>query len=199
MAASLDTLERNLSKRGYAVSRFASRGDAVSHLVDALSGETVGFGGSVTLDELGLYEALEKKNTVVWHWRGKGEEERGRVAEFTVFLTSANAVAETGEMVNIDGTGNRLACSLYHPRTVYFVIGGNKVAPDLASAVARARNVASPKNAERLGLDLPCAKDLRCHDCASPNRICRSMVIHMRPMSGAAHTEVVLVDEDLGY
>jgi hypothetical protein len=93
----------------------------------------------------------------------------------------------------------RLACSLYRPRTVYFVIGRNKLAPDLPAAIHRARNIASPKNAARLGLDLTCAKDLRCHDYNRPDRICRAMVIHMRPMLDAERTEAVLIGADLGY
>lgn len=195
----LDVFAANLKRHGYAVSRFADPGAAVEHLRADISGETVGFGASVTLDELGLYEALGERNEVIWHWRGRGEAERSRVGEFTVFLTSVNAAALTGELVNIDGTGNRVACSLYRPDRVYFVIGRNKLEPDLASAVDRARNVASPKNARRLGFDLPCAKDLRCHDCNSPRRICRALVVHMRPMYSAKHTEIVLVDADLGY
>ncbi|MDR1611380.1 MAG: lactate utilization protein [Planctomycetota bacterium] len=195
----LEAFAGSLRKHGYAVSSFADARAAVEYLCANISGETVGFGGSVTLDELGLYEALGGNNEVVWHWRGRGEEERSRVAEFTVFLTSVNGAALTGEMVNIDGTGNRLACSLYRPRTVYFVIGRNKLAPDLPAAINRARNIASPRNAARLGLDLPCAKDLRCHDCNRPDRICRAMVIHMRPMLNAERTEAVLIGADLGY
>ncbi len=192
-----DKVQANLEKRGFTVSVFPNRNEAALHLAAALKGETVGFGGSVTLRDMGLYEKLAENNTVLWHW--KEPENRGRFAEFTAYVTSANALAETGELVNIDGAGNRLAASLFGPKKVYFVIGRNKLAADLAAAVDRARNVASPLNAKRLGMKTPCAETLRCHDCASPDRICGALCVHMRPMTGMDHAEVVLVDEDMGY
>jgi NAD-dependent dihydropyrimidine dehydrogenase PreA subunit len=147
---------------------------------------------------MGLYDLLAESNTVVWHWK-MGPEARRRFPEFTAFITSANALSETGELVNIDGTGNRLSASLFGPKKLYFVIGRNKLTPDLASAIHRARNVAAPINAKRLERKTPCVADGKCHDCASPERICKGLVVHMKPMTGAERTEVVLVDEDLGY
>lgn len=192
-----DTVKANLEKRGFTVSVFPDRGGAAQRIADALHGETVGFGGSITVQDMGLYEKLEANNTVLWHW--KDPKNRARSAEFTAYVTSVNALSETGEMVNIDGSGNRLAASLFGPKKVFFVIGRNKLAPDLPAAVARARNIASPVNAKRLGRKTPCAETGKCHDCASPERICGALCVYMRPMSGASHTEVVLIDEDLGY
>ena len=110
-------------------------------------------------------------------------------------------LAETGELVNIDGVGNRVASTLYGHRRVYFVVGRNKVAPDYDAALWRARNIASPKNAQRIGVQTPCAaKGDKCYDCKSPQRICRGLVVLWEPMMGMEQsTEVLLVDEELGY
>lgn len=191
------TLKKNLENRKFAVSVFPDREAAAAHLEAGIKGEVVGFGGSITLKDMGLDERLAKNNTVIWHWHNM--KNRDRYAEYTAYVTSVNAVAETGELVNIDGSGNRVAATIFGPKKVYFVVGRNKVAPDLPSAIDRARNIASPPNCKRLELRTPCVKDLRCHDCRSPDRICNVMSIHMGPMLKCDHTEVVLIDEDLGF
>lgn len=115
-----------------------------------------------------------------------------------VYITSANGLAETGEIINIDGAGNRVASTLYGHRKVYFIIGRNKLAPTYDEALWRARNIAAPKNARRLDRKTPCAiKGDRCYDCKSPERICRGLVVLWGPMLGI-DTEVILVDEELG-
>lgn len=192
-------VKKNLERRGYAVSAFATAAEAAAYLDGAIDGTAVGFGGSGTLKALGLYERLGKHNTVVWHWGSADPNAARREAMGTeIYLTSANALAETGEIVNIDGTGNRTASTLYGHRKVYFVIGSNKLAPTYADAVYRARNVAAPARARELGAKTPCAlRGDRCYDCQSPGRICRGMVTLWGPMNGA-EAEVVLVDEPLG-
>ena len=116
-----------------------------------------------------------------------------------IYLTSANGVAETGEIINIDGTGNRVSSTLYGHKKVYFVIGINKIAPDYEKALWRARNIASPKNAQRIGVDTPCAvKGDKCYDCKSPQRICNALVVLWRKPK-AFQAEVVIVGEELGY
>ena len=193
-----DTVKKNLEDRGYAVEVFASGAEAAAYLDGAVDGKSVGFGGSMTLDRLGLYDALGKHNTVVWHWKQDAGPAR-REGMFTdVYLSSANGLAETGEIVNIDGNGNRVAATLFGHEKVYFVIGRNKLAPTYEEALWRARNIASPKNAQRLGKKTPCAvKGDRCYDCKSPDRICRGLVTLWGPMMGM-ETEILLVDEDLG-
>lgn len=186
----------NLEKHRFTVSRFATGNEAAEHLAAAIKGEEVGFGGSVTLQELGLYDRLAEHNRVYWHW--VDPDERFRVGVFTIYLSSVNAIAETGEIVNIDGSGNRVAATIFGPKKVYFIAGKNKIRPDLATAIDRARNVASPLNAKRLERKTPCIVDGKCHDCNSPERICGVMAIHTRPMLSAAHTEVVLIDEEYG-
>ena len=190
-------VQTNLEKRGFSVKCFASAAQAADYLNGAIDGVSVGFGGSVTLETLGLYDRLSAHNEVHWHWKG-GPEERTAARGAKVYLTSVNGLAQTGELVNIDGSGNRVSETLFGPERLYLVVGRNKLAPTLEAAIHRARNVAAPQNAKRLGVKTPCAeKGDRCYDCASPQRICRGLVIHWRPMNGMA-TEVLLIDEDLG-
>ena len=152
-------------------------------------------GGSMTFKEMGFPEAFADSTEVHWHWVTKGEYYQTP----DIYLTSANALSESGEAVNIDGTCNRVAGTLYGPKQCMFVCGINKLCPDLASAVERARNVAAPKNAQRLGTRTPCAADGKCHDCKSPARICRALVVHMGAPKGFEKCEIVLVGEPLGY
>lgn len=193
-----DTVKKNLEERGYAVRVFAAGAEAAAYLDGAIDGKTVGFGGSVTLDQLGLCETLGKHNTVVWHWKQDAAQARREAMTTDVYLTSANGLAETGEILNIDGAGNRVAATLFGHEKVYFVIGRNKLAPTYDEALWRARNIAAPKNAQRLGKKTPCAvKADHCYDCKSPDRICRGLVTLWGPMT-SMEAEVLLVDEDLG-
>ena len=103
-------------------------------------------------------------------------------------------------MVNIDGVGNRIASTVFGHEELYLVVGRNKLAPDYDGAVWRARNVASPKNAIRLQRKTPCAvKGDKCYDCNSPERLCRGMTVLWQASNGIGRTEVVLIDEDLGF
>lgn len=191
------TVKEKLQRLGYQVSCFASALDAADYLDRVIDGTTVGFGGSVTLQQMGLFEKLQGHNQVFWHWQNGAPA--AAASTTSVYLSSANALAETGEIINIDGTCNRVASTLYGHEKVYFVIGRNKLAPDLTAAVHRARNIAAPKNAQRLKKETPCAlRGDRCYDCSSPQRICRALsVLWTKP--GGCQYEVVLIDEDLGY
>lgn len=191
-------VQANLEARGYTVRTFATAAEAADYLDGAIDGKTVGFGGSATLDALGIYDRLESHNTVIWHWKQPADEARKAAMQTQVYLTSANALAETGEIVNIDGTGNRVSATLFGHEKVIFVIGRNKLAATYEMAVDRARNVAAPQRARQLGKKTPCAVKLdRCYDCKSPERICRGMVTLWGPMLGM-EGEVLLVDEELG-
>ena len=195
----LETVKKNLEDRGYTVRLFPTGAEAADYLEGAVTGMTVGFGGSATLDALGLYERLGKRCKTIWHWKWEDASAARREAQTAdIYLTSVNALAETGELVNIDGAGNRVASTLFGHKKVYFVIGRNKLAPTVDAAVWRARNIASPRNAQRLGRKTPCAvKGDRCYDCKSPERICRGLVTLWGPMMGM-EAEVLLIDEDLG-
>ena len=196
--ATVEKGEQNLRQRGYAVRTFATADEAAAYLDSQIDGKTVGFGGSVTLDTMGVYDLLARHNTVLWHWKTQDPTVRREALTAQVYLTSANGLAETGEILNIDGAGNRVAATLFGHEKVYFVIGRNKLAPTYEEALWRARNIAAPRNAQRLQKKTPCAvKGDRCYDCKSPERICRGLVTLWEPMIGM-EAEVILVDQDLG-
>ena len=190
-----------LQREGFAVRSFDTAAQSADYLCQSISGKTVGIGGSITMEQLGIFDRLAQNNTVLWHWRTNDSETRIAAANAQVYLTSANAIVETGEIINIDGSGNRVAATLYNHERVVFVAGVNKLAPDLASALFRARNVAAPLNARRLKRNTPCAvgKEIKCYDCSSQERICCGVVTLLRPMMSVKETEVVLVGEELGY
>ena len=192
----------NLKKLGYQVTVFDTAAQAADYLCGEIKDTTVGFGGSITLRDMGLYDRLQETNKVAWHMypaEGQNKDELRMLARNTdVYLTSANGLAETGEIINIDGAGNRVASTLFGHQKTYFIIGKNKLAPTFDEALWRARNIAGPKNAQRLGKKTPCAVNGdRCYDCKSPERICKGMVTLMGDMMGMA-AEVLLIDEDLG-
>lgn len=195
--AAFEKVEQALKDRGFSVQVFATGAEAAAYLDGAIDGVTVGIGGSMTVQELGLHDKLAAHNEVHWHWIG-GPGERDKAISTDVYLTSVNGLAETGELINIDGTGNRVAATLYGHKKVYFIVGRNKLAPTYDEALWRARNIAGPRNAQRLGRKTPCAiNGDRCYDCKSPDRICKGLVVHWRAMD-SMKMEVVLVDEDLG-
>lgn len=189
----------NLKERGYEVKVFSKLQEASDYLEGELNDVTVGIGGSATVQAAGLYERLSKNNTVIWHWMAEDMDEARQKAMTTdVYLTSANALAETGEIVNIDGRGNRISSTLFGHKKVYFLIGRNKITKTYEDAVWRARNVAAPKRAKQLNAKTPCAVDgKRCYDCKSPGRVCRGMVTLWMPIL-QMEMEVLLIDEDLG-
>lgn len=198
MDASMEKTLKSFESHGIKARYFETGEQARQAIVQAVQGKKVAFGGSVTLQQLGFYEALEQNNSVFWHWVTPTEKRREREKECEVFFTSANALSCTGEIVNIDGTGNRVSATLFGHEKVYIVIGRNKLAPTYEAAVYRARNVAAPQRARQLGKKTPCAvKADRCYDCRSPERVCRALVTLWGPMLGM-ETEVLLVDEDLG-
>ena len=194
-------VKQNMEARGFRVSVFATAAEAADYLDSAIDNTSVGFGGSVTLEQMGLYERLERHDRVNWHWRPTVDGADAWQAAMTAehYITSVNGLAETGELINIDGTGNRVASTLYGHKKVWFVVGRNKLAPTYEEALWRARNIAAPKNAQRLGRKTPCAvKADHCYDCKSPERICRGLVVLWEAI-GSMEMEVVLVDEALGY
>lgn len=199
----LSALSEALLRKGYGVHLFDTREQAADFLVRELVGERVGFGGSETLAELGLYERLLPVAEPVWHWRVPEKktvsELRAEAAACPIYLTSVNAISADGQIVNIDGTANRVSAYLYGKRRVYFVLGENKVCANLDEAVFRARNVAAPKNTKRLGLSTPCAATGEgCHDCSHPQRICRALSVLWEKPTGA-DMQVVIIRESLGF
>lgn len=198
--ANLEKTGKNLENRGFRVHRFASGAEAAEFLVQTLHGTSIGIGGSVTIDTLGVYDRLCGSNKVFWHWKNHAPETRERAGKAETYLCSANGVSENGEIVNIDGFGNRVAGTIYGPERVFLVVGKNKIAPDLTGAIDRARNIAAPLNARRLNRHTPCAVgEPRCHDCRSPEKVCGVMTVFFMPPTSIKEFHVILVDEDLGY
>jgi len=146
---------------------------------------------------MGLYPRLSAHNKVIWHWEGGSLAE---AATTDVYITSVNGLAETGEIINIDGNCNRVASYMYGHKKVYLVVGANKIAPDYDSALWRARNIAAPKNAQRLNRKTPCAvKADKCYNCSSPDRICQALTVLWGKPGMIDTMEILLIDESLGY
>ena len=193
--ANLEKLKASLEKGGFVVSCFETAAQAADYLDSQIDGKTVGIGGSMSVQQLGVAERLAGHNTVIWHWSGGDRDEAARAQ---VYLSSVNGLAETGEIINIDGTGNRVASTIYGHEVLYLVVGSNKIAPDYDQALWRARNIAAPLNAKRLNCKTPCVTAGHCCDCASPDRICRALSVLWCKPGGIGRAEVILVNADLG-
>ena len=189
----------------YDVSRFVECTAAADYLTAEIRGKRVGFGDSETLRALSLYERLSGHNEVIdppraGHVGGiEAFLAAGREALMTdIFVLSANAVTEQGQILNMDGAGNRVAGSLFGHVKTYFVVGINKLVPDIEAGIERIHSIAAPRNAHRKGKKTPCAKDgTRCYDCAALERICNALTIHYKKMSYRP-MELVLIEEELG-
>ena len=172
-------LTKNLEHFGYTVRAFSTAEEANLYLTEAIQNRSVGFGGSKTLEAMGLLDLLSARNDVYWHWYPRenfsNAETLEEARDAEVYISSVNAIAETGEIINIDGTGNRVAAISHGHEKVYLIVGENKITPTFEEALYRARNVAAPLNAQRLGVDTPCAiNGDKCYDCDRPHRICRT-------------------------
>jgi len=182
-----------------------TKGEATKEILKFATPVTkVGVGGSISIRELGVLDQLKAKgSTILDHWVPGLSREQSleiRKAQMTsdLFLSSSNAVTMNGELVNIDGIGNRVNSISFGPKKVILVVGYNKIVRNVDEAMKRVRNEASPPNARRLGLDVPCANLGWCADCNSSDRACRVIVIHERkPM--LSDILVMLVGEKLGY
>jgi hypothetical protein len=179
--------------------------EAVEEILKRIAlGQKIGVGGSVTIRGLGILEKLGSQGYAIYdHWKPGLSTENTleiRKSQMTsdLFLTSANAITLNGELVNIDGIGNRVNSMIFGPGKVILVAGYNKVVDDVQEGIKRIKNVAAPLNARRLNIDVPCAKVGKCVDCNSPNRICRVIVIHERKPSWT-DILVILVGEELGF
>lgn len=199
----IKALERNK----FVVHYFETGTEAVTYLKNRIQNKRVAIGDSRTLLEIGVHDALSEVNEDITDIQRPlpGESFRDtalRTMGRDVFLTSVNALAQTGEMVNIDGTGNRIAASLFGSQEVFFVLGTNKITPDLASAIYRARNVAAPLNSKlnKKSTLNPCATlEQQCYDCGSSDRICNALTIYYKKMRNMQTMEVIIINESLGF
>ena len=195
---------KNLARRNMQAFYCPTAQEAVSKVLELIpAGSSVTWGGSMTIRDIGIPDALRAKGCydVLDRDLVEGDEAKVQmyVRAFTtdVYLSSANAISEDGVIVNIDGNGNRVAAITWGPKKVIFVIGINKVAQTVEAALARARSTASPINAARFDINTPCQTDGVCHNCNSPESIC-NYVHFLRNSPRSKHT-VILVGEPLGY
>ena len=195
----MEKIIENLRKNGFTVTECADRKAAADYLVQSVRGKTVGMGGSMTLGALDVYDRLAAENTVFWHQITPGDSVCVSGDNAQVYITSANAVSQEGYILNIDGRGNRVAGTLTKKERVILVVGENKLSGPFPEALDRARNVAAPLNAKRLGKKTPCVVDGKCHNCSSPDRLCNALVVLWGKPTWCDEMEVLLIHEDLGY
>ena len=163
-------------------------------------GSSVSLGGAMSVHEIGLSDALKKGN---YNFIDRDAYEDKRAAmlaayDADVFLSSANAMTEDGVLINVDGNSNRVSAIAQGPKKVVFIVGMNKICPDVDSAMKRARNVAAPINAQRFGLSTPCTKTGSCMNCKSPDTICCQILI-TRFSRHKDRIHVILVNDNLGF
>lgn len=198
----LQTLAR-MEARGFKTRTFATAAEMRDFVLDEIGTRSAGFGGSVTCDSLGLYEALAARgNAVYFHWKTATPEDRAeayrgaRLAD--VYLMSSNAISADGALLNIDGTGNRVGAMIDGPSTVFVLVGANKFAGSRADAMHRVKTIACPKNARRLKLSTPCATLGHCGNCQGPQSMCHFTLWTEGPRKGQT-IWVLVADESLGY
>ncbi len=200
-----ERLIKNLKRRNIEAHYCPTAPEAVDKVMELIAdGSSVTWGGTMTVRDLGIPQALKDRGTLEVLDRDtvQSPEEKQqmylRAFSTDVFLSSANAISEDGVIVNIDGNGNRIAAISWGPKKVIFVIGLNKVCQDVDAAIARARSTASPINAQRFDINTPCKADGTCHNCTSPDSIC-SYIHLLRNSRNTGRHVVVLVGENLGY
>ena len=205
MPDKLVRVAENLARNNMQVIYAADRAQALQAVKSLLQpGNTIGLGGSVTLQECGITELVRNPEYRLIDRYQPGMTPEQMEAKFAealtadVFLCSTNAITEDGILVNIDGNSNRVAAIAYGPTHVIMVVGMNKVAKDLDAAMSRARNVAAPINAQRFDLDTPCKKNGSCANCMSKDTICCQFLV-TRFSRHEGRIKVILVGEDLGF
>ena len=199
----IESLIKNLESRKIPARYFETKEEAAKAILEEISSdETVAIGGSMTIKEMNLYEDLKNAgNEVLWHWMVEPEKRKDvlRAAAFTdVYLSSTNALTEGGELVNIDGVGNRVSGMYFGHKKVIVVCGINKLCTDVISAMDRVKQKACPQNARRLNLKTPCAITDECNECLTQERMCNiTTIISHKPMQ--TELKVYIVGEELGY
>lgn len=199
-----ELLVKNLRARHFDAYYCATKADALAKALELIpKGSTIGWGGVTSAQEIGLIDAVKSEDyRAIDRDRASTQEERTQYEQEALFahtfLTSANGLSMDGEMVNIDGRGNRVAAVIYGPEQVLVIVGMNKVVDTLEDAVQRARTVAAPMNQQRFSTNNPCSVTGKCSNCKSETCICNHIVItrHCRPVG---RIKFILVGEDLGF
>ncbi|MGB7605094.1 MAG: lactate utilization protein [Lutisporaceae bacterium] len=197
-----NTLEA-LKKNNFDAEYFESSKAAIDAILKEIDiKESVGIGGSMTVKTLELDKRLKERGNVVhWHWLESTSEgmdsARENAAKADVYLTSTNALTQDGKLINIDGTGNRVAAMIYGPKRTIIICGINKIVENLDTAFERIEKN-TYKNARRLNLKTPCAINENCIDCNSPQRMCNvTTIINKKP--GKRPIKVIIINEELGF
>lgn len=197
-------LVKHLKSRHFDAYYCKNSADALEKALELIpEGSSVGWGGTKSAEQIGLlnairngnYHAIDRENATT----PEQKEKLAREALFAdVFITGANAMSQDGQMVSIDGNGNRVAAIIYGPKTVLVIVGMNKVCATVEEAVSRARTVAAPMNMQRFMKDTPCAGTGVCGNCKSVDCICNQILItrHCRPVNRIRY---IIVGEELGY
>jgi hypothetical protein len=196
----IKALKRNNFEALFVPDAKGALGEVMKQIPD---GATVGVGGSVTLTQTGMLEALGKRNVhLIWPvQQAKNMEERQELIRKSfssdIFLSGANAITEDGKLFNVDATGNRVGAMFIGPKKTIIVAGVNKIVKDLAAAEKRVKEWVAPQNIKRLNRKTPCAETGVCGDCSSPDRIC-NIYVTLAKRPSRTEVSVILVGERLG-
>jgi hypothetical protein len=196
----INALRKNNFEALYVTDSKAALEEVMKRIPD---GSTVGVGGSVTLGQIGLLDALKNRKIqlVSPFQQARNDEERLELIRKSfsshVFLTSTNAVTEEGRLFNVDATGNRVGASFIGPKKTIIVCGVNKIVKDLEAAEKRVKEWAAPQNAKRLGRKTPCVETGVCGDCSSPDRIC-NIYVTLAKKPSRTEVVVILIGENFG-
>ncbi len=195
----MENRKKTLQAKGYEVVICETKKEAKDYILKTYNDKTIGIASSITFQELGVFAELSRNNIVYSNMDNQDANTIKNAMCADVYMTSVNAITENGELINIDGRGNRVAGTIYGPQEVLYVIGKNKFEDTIEKAVCRTRNIAGPLNAKRLNLKTPCVSTGKCMDCKSPGRICNTLNIMLHKTYGIAKATIILVNEDLGY
>lgn len=202
--AAVPNIIKNLNKRNIDAFYYETSKDMVEDILTKIpAGSSIAWGGSESVKECGLMDAIEKgPYTLIDRSTAKTQEEKRLIQSKSVmadvYLMSTNAITYDGELVNIDGSGNRLACLMYGPKEVFVIVGRNKFTGSVEDAIHRIENIAAPANVQRLNLKTACRELGKCAHCFSPESVCSHTVITRR--SGQpGRIKVFITAENLGY
>ena len=200
------TIIKGLEKRNMEGVFCETKEDALAKALSYIEeGSSVTWGGSMSISEIGLMDAVKNGNyEIIDRSVAKNYDEQREIFSKAVladyYLMSSNAITLDGELINIDGTGNRVACLTYGPKNVIMIVGMNKVVNDVEDGIKRVRNFASPPNTLRLRLKTPCSMTGRCGDCYGDTCICSQIVVTRRQSAAMrGRIKIILVGESLGY
>lgn len=193
----------SLRENGFEVVTFETSEEAKEYILSEIEkDQSVGFGGSVTIRDMGIYDALkERGNEVLWHWYPDDEDKNAvlrKAVTTDVYMSGINGITQDGRIVNVDGVGNRLAGILFGHDRLFLVAGTNKISRNMDECMTRIHNVSCALNARRLGRKTPCAATGKCTSCSSPDRMCNATLVLERQHMGIP-TTVVLINRKLGY